>query len=115
MPSSPENSERLRKIALKAVAAMAGGTLVHYFWSHDRAKTEAYVYRFRDSSEGVLVGLIKGSQGKIRQFAGRLVMGDQAGPDFILEGDGEIDPAEITQLEEIVSRADSTNDPLQTG
>src|SRR3989344_7558027 len=102
MPSSPEDSERLKKVALKAVAAMAGTALVHYFWSRDKDKVEAYVYRFRDSSEGVLVGLLQGGQDRVQQFAGRLVTEGKNRLSFILENDEGITLEGVERLEEIL-------------
>ena len=113
MPNSPENSKGLDEIALKAVAAMAAGALVHYFWNRDKTKIQAYVYRFRDSSEGVLVGLVKEGQERIQQFAGRLASEGKNKLRFIVDNDKEINDDGIERLEEIIQNAEVLDGTLQ--
>jgi len=97
MELSPDDSERLKKVAVAAVALVAGGAIVKYIWEQDR--TKGYVYDLRESGSA-LIGLVGEIAERPIQFSGKVIR-DRGKVSRFEPDDVSFDPGQIPEFERV--------------
>ncbi len=109
MELSPENLEKVKKMAPRAAALVVGGAVVKYVYEQGKAK--GYVYFFKESGS-LFVGLLN-SKGIKAQITGLFQQGEsysEFSPSIM-----DLDDSDVPEFEKMLNIQSEEDNPLQTG
>lgn len=100
MEYTPDEVERLRKIAIRGLGLLGVGSVVYTAWKNDEVR--AHVLHMRDSSGAFWINLLNKGQNTLAQFSGRTSVGENGELSVTdIDGEGDLTSQDIDDLDDV--------------